>query len=143
MSLPTAEAKEERYHMSTAPQTTLCLRRRIRRAALASAAVLLLVLGFAGPASAHDSARWLYYGGVLRGHGGVTASHHYVYACDDRADGNRIYTEFRYSTGSGRVYDSTATPGCTQMYVSRTITSYRVCMELSYRVDPCTTWTVA
>ena len=135
----------ERHEMASDVQPRRARRRTIGRlAATASSAMLLVVLAMAGPASAHDSARWLYYNGSWRGHGGVTASHHYVYACDDRADGNGIYTEFNYSGGHGRVYDSNdSAPGCSYIYVSPPITSYRVCMGEYYWPEPCTSWTTA
>ena len=130
--------------MTTESHEKVGLRGRIGKAGVAAVgAAVLLILGLAGPAAAHDSALYLAYNGSTVGRGGVTASHHYAYACDMRADGNSIYTEFRYSGGSGRVTDSTSTSGCTQRYVGPTITSYRVCMDISYRPDPCTYWSGA
>jgi len=123
------------------PSKKVGLRGRIGKAtASAIGAAVLLILGLAGPAAAHDTSRYLASGGNWVGRGGVTASHHYVYACDMRADGNAIYTEFRYNGGSGRVYDTTSTSGCTQIYVGPTITSYKVCMVLNNWGDPCTPW---
>ena len=131
--------------MTTRSHAKVGLRGRIGKAAVSAfGAAVLLILGLAGPAAAHDTVRYLTYNGITVGRGGVTASHHYAYACDMRADGNSIYTEYRYSGGSGRVYDSTSTSACTQRYVGPTITSYRVCMDISYWPDPCTSpWSAA
>lgn len=123
--------------MTMASETRVGQGLGLRRLAMAAAgAVLLLVVTLAGPASAHSSSVYLKWTFWNRGHGGVTASHHYAYACDDRADGNAIYTDFFYSGGKGRVY-APFDGDCKQIQVGPYITKYQVCMVLPNMPDPC------
>ena len=122
-----------------------CIWARMRAGMMAFAGVLVLVFGLSAPALAHGTSARLFYDNHWVGHGGVTASHHFVYACDDREDGNAIYTVFDYTGDRGhnaRVYDANGSKsGCTQLQIGATITRYKVCMVLPVVVDPCTPWT--
>ena len=113
----------------------------VRRLAAVTATALLLVVGSASPAPAHFTGSNIYWQGVLRGYGQIVAAHNWAYACDRYADGHRVYTEFTYSSGgSGRVYDSTTSSNCTGGPIVGSITRYKVCVEVSFAVDPCTSW---
>jgi hypothetical protein len=121
-------------------RTALASARGIRRLTIVTATALFLVVGSASPASAHFSGSNIYWLGVLRGYGSTVNTHDYAYACDRREDGHRVYTEFVYSGGDGRVYDATTSAGCAGIAVGRSITRYKVCVEVSFAVDPRTQW---
>ncbi len=119
------------------------MRKDLRQLGAAALIVIGVVLGVATPALAHGTSASVYYSlynSPKLGHGGVTASHHYVYACDDYRNGNSVYTEFYYQgRGPGRVYDSSS-PGCNQIRVDPAITDYRVCEDVPWQRDSCSSW---
>lgn len=111
---------------------------------LARAVVTVAALGTtlvaAPPAEAHGTSISMGWG-----HGGVTHSHKYVYACDDRGDTRRVYTEF-VAAGNpyvrDRVYDlNSSSPGCTQVGTpAGPIFNYRVCRDERLARDICSKW---
>src|SRR5262249_29144586 len=81
---------------------------RLKRAAgylLASTAVATgLVLGISSPASAHETARNINWGGVITyGWVDVDSSHRTITICDKRADNVGVYAE--YNSYNGRYYE--------------------------------------
>jgi hypothetical protein len=102
-------------------------------------------LGGATVAFAHDSSATLYdRDGVKRGHGGVTASHYYVYACDDSADARRVFTEYKVhwsDTPYGWVEDvNGSAPGCNEIKTTWWMKEFRVCRDNTWTLKECTSW---
>lgn len=109
----------------------------------AFAAVSFAMLTGAQPTQAHNPGSSIHKGW---GHGGVTASHYFVYACDDRRDGSGVYTEYIYESRpvilkKGTVRDVSSSGGCVQKRSpDGPITSYRVCPEGKWPVRSCSAW---
>ena len=106
----------------------------------AVAAVSFAVLAGAPPAQAHSTSISMGWG-----HGGVTASHQFAYACDDRGDSRNVYTEYIYDAGfrfiKDRVYDHNGSvPGCSQDQTPGPIVRYRVCRDERFARDTCSAW---
>ena len=116
---------------------TNVLVRSSRRKLAATVIGVGISLGVASTAFAHSSAATLYdTDGIRRGHGGITASHHYVYACDDSNDDRGVYTLYFADGPRGpnsilnTVTDANGSaPGCTQTYTRLKINKYRVCRK--------------
>jgi hypothetical protein len=111
------------------PQSRTLRRGRPRRrlVVVLSATCLLLALG-ASPASAHGTKLPAPGGG---GHGGVTDSHRFAYACDYSYDFVRISNTYTYYY-AGKFYTNTVTApngGCKQVGVAGPIVKYQVCRE--------------
>ena len=106
---------------------------------IASAVFMMAMTVGAPPASAHGTSMQAPTGG---GHGGVTDSHYYVYACDTNPDGVGIYTRYEFwyqgTWRRGSVRDANGSaPGCTQVRSEGgAIRSYSVCKDLF----GCTGW---
>jgi len=113
------------------------------------AAIVLLAgvcLGVASTASAHDSGATLYdTNRVKRGHGGVTASHLYVYACDDSNDNWGVETQYKTGGPSWTwIRDGNGSaPGCRQTRASGRITMYRICRDNAWSFQQCGSWRLA
>jgi len=132
-------------HMADGKYSTMVLRspRRLLGIALslaAVAAVSLAVLAGAPPAQAHSTSINMGWG-----HGGVTASHHFAYACDDRGDSRNVYTEYNYDyrfrSIKDRVYDHNGSVrGCSQDQTPGPIRWYRVCRDERFARDTCSAW---
>lgn len=118
--------------------------------AIARRLLIPLTIVFAGvllqttPASAH----WFRYNNhvsgtsILEGYGIVTSNHLTVSACDARADGNGVRTEYRTSNGgSDHVGDPDGNGGVCGIensYDGYAITSIRVC--ISGQFVECNAW---
>lgn len=118
--------------------------RRLRAAIMACVAAAILVLGMASPASAHGLGVPLTSGGVQLGTGGVSADHTRAYACDTRADGNVIFTEYLFNGGTiWSVYDYNHTSsGCGWATIKYCITHFRVCTAVN-NSKACGGWVVS
>ncbi len=122
--------------MAVESETRIGSRATLRRLVIvAFGTVLLLVIGFGSPASAHDSAQWL----GNASYGGVTSAHDYAYACDTMNDNHPIYTEYHYGGTVRWITDPNGpASGCGWAHPGPGIGAYRVCINLSYYPDNCT-----
>lgn len=115
--------------------------RKLRwRTVITPIVVAMAVIVSAPPAQAHGtsiSRSW--------GHGGVTDSHMYVYACDDRGDNAGVYTVYVAAAHPRYVVDSVHSPedrlGCRQEEsVAGPIVNYKLCRDIPRKPDVCTGW---
>ena len=107
--------------------------------AVLAAGSCALLMG-APPADAHGTSVPMGWG-----HGGVTDSHYFAYACDDRNDGRGVYNEYRYARGgvvyAGRVGDANGSAaGCSQKQTPGPVIQYRICRDNPGAPDTCSGW---
>lgn len=115
-------------------------RARFTRRLLGLAAIAGLSLASASTAQANPISRdW--------GHGGVTQSHLYVYACDDSRDGRGVFVQYigvnnPTLRGIDHVLDDSSAGGCVQEYTTKgRIINFRLCREGSWAFPvECTGW---
>ena len=131
----------------------LLLRHRVRalsRLAAVTVGCILLILGLAVPALAHDQrARLLASCGAESlfecGYGQERDHHQIIDACDTRKDGWGLYVKYTLFGGSeGKVGDANGSKaGCCIRRVgtaSVPIVRFNVCIDIAVITDPCTGW---
>ena len=121
-ALVAAVIAKSRAHMWTATMALL-------------ASLSLTLVGLGMPlAQAHDTKidrSW--------GHGGVTASHRFVFACDDdTGDDDDVYVQYKMHTGTeGRMWDRPGA-GCSQSSQTAALVYwYQLCRD-TWPTDSCT-----
>ena len=131
----------------TTSQGRLWTRRPARRFIRALAAALLIggSLASATAAHAHGTSATLYNtDGRAAGHGGVTASHHNVYVCDDLGDSQGVFIEWGANPFGGRLTDQNGSAsGCQSSYWNPTIYNFRICSDSTFAYKRCTSWRTA
>jgi len=130
----------------------LLLHHRVRalaRLAAITVGGILLILGLAVPALAHDQIKGVYACGDLRvslcGYGQVRDSHQIIDACDTFKDGQGLYVKYTLMGGNeGKVGDANGSAaGCGIRRVgsaSAPIVRFNVCSDVALYPDACTGW---
>jgi hypothetical protein len=115
----------------------------------ATVGCILLILGLAVPALAHDRSALLITCGseclFECGYGQVRDHHQIIDACDTRKDGHGLYVKYTLMGGSeGKVGDANGSAaGCGIRRVgtaSVPIVRFNVCIDVPLVTDSCTGW---
>ena len=110
---------------------------KFRKLLISSGMIALFAVGGALPALAETSMGW--------GHGGVSADHRSVYACDDQEDGDGVYVLYGELNSANRYYEDRvgdangSAPGCTHKDAGGEVVRYRVCLD-DWGSDTCSGW---
>jgi hypothetical protein len=118
---------------AVARRTSTTIQARSPRRLLVLAAVVAFTLAVLLASAPQALAGWSTSPPAGGGHGGVTDSRFFVYACDDKADSRGIYTQYHWY-GATRPWEVWA-PGagsCKQVRSPGRVYNFRVCRTGSW-----------